>query len=442
MLSSIAEYAATATIADLSPDLRSRLEVHLLDGLVALAAGCRLRDARETAAVLLRDGGSPLDAAAALAAAMRSTEVDDIDRRSGVTAGAFALPAALGLLPLAGEDAAGRFCDAVAVGYETGIRLAEAAGGAPLLGRGIWPSYLCAPLGAAATAARLLGLDSAVMADALALALARTARRIGRPEGERSPRWLLFGEAVRAGCQAAIAAAEHFKGDPSLLDRAWLAEAGGGSAGADDSVLVQGLGESHVIGRVSIKAHCAAKQVLAAIHGMERLIAGGLDPAAIEAVTVAVPPAYAAMIGRAPSRSGRLTSIVSAAYQLAVAALRPEVLDDIAREPVPWSDEIEALAGRVRVVADPALADSYPNRWLARIEIAAAGRKLSETVLDAPGDPALPFDGEAVKAKYRRMIPMKEPNVSRFWTSISAAAQGDAAALADIRERSLRALAP
>jgi 2-methylcitrate dehydratase PrpD len=50
--------------------------------------------------------------------------------------------------------------------------VALAMGSARLLARGLWPSYLVAPFGAAATAGRMLGLSPERMTHALALAIA------------------------------------------------------------------------------------------------------------------------------------------------------------------------------------------------------------------------------------------------------------------------------
>jgi 2-methylcitrate dehydratase PrpD len=165
-LASLAEYAVTHRV---DPALREKVALHFADGCVALRAGRRTREGRELAGFL--GAGT----AAANAALIRHTEIDDIDRMSCVTACAIALPAALDEAP-----GARRLVDALAVGYELAARRAEALGGARLLAQGIWPSYVAAPFGAAAAAGRMLGLSTEQMCNALALALAQTARQVGR----------------------------------------------------------------------------------------------------------------------------------------------------------------------------------------------------------------------------------------------------------------------
>jgi 2-methylcitrate dehydratase PrpD len=372
-LAALAEYAATHS-ADSA--VREKLELHVADGCIALQAGRRTREGRDLAAFLAGD------AAAANAALIRHTEIDDIDRASGVTACAIALPAAL-----EGGTVARRFVDALAVGYELAVRRAEALGGAPLLLQGVWPSYVAAPFGAAAAAGRMLGLSPEQMGNALALALAQTARQVGRSGG----RWLLFAQAVRAGCLAARAAAQGYTGDHSLY--------------ADElEAAALGLGRASVIDRLSIKPHCSAKQALAAIHGLKTLLARGLAAQDMAQMDVEVPTAYAGMLDREPPTATRLASMVNARYQLALVALRPELLDDVARDPVHWDTQIEDWAGRVRICAAPDLDVHYPARWPARVTAYVGSERHEILVLDSPGDPAMAFGLPEVEDKAQRIL--------------------------------------
>lgn len=399
-LACLAQYAATHSV---DAALREKVALHVADGCVALQAGRRTREGRDLAEFFRGD------AAAANAALIRHTEIDDIDRASGVTACAIALPAAL-----EGKPIARRFVDALAVGYELAARRAEALGGARLLVQGIWPSYVAAPFGAAAAAGRMLGLSPEQMRDALALALAQTARRVGRS----GARWLLFAQAVRAGCLAARAAAQGYTGDHGLY--------------ADElESAALGLGRASVIGRASIKPHCSAKQVLAAIHGLTTLLERGIDAGDIEQVDVAVPTAYAGMLDHEPPTAGRLASIVNARYQLALAALRPAALDDVARDPVHWSAEIEDWAARVRMFAAPDLDSHYPERWPARVTAHVRGERHEILVLDSPGDPAVAFGLSEIEDKAQRML----GKGGRQTVHLALHACEDDAALARLRKK-------
>lgn len=369
-LAVLAEYAASYRADDA---LRAKLALHLADGVIAYHAGRQTREGCRLAALLGAD---------ALPAVIRHTEIDDIDRSSGVTAAAIVLPAAL-----QGEASPREFCDALAVGYELALRRASALGGAPLLGKGIWPSYLAAPFGAAAAAGRSLGLSAQQMESALAMAAAQTAQRVGRGSG----RWILFAQAVRDGCIAARAARSGYGGDGDLFSEELRRAA-------------EGLeGESSVY-RLSIKPHCSAKQVLAAIHALDTLLKRGVAKERIERIEVGVPTAYRAMLEREPPTVSRLASMVNVRYQLALAVLQPELLDDVSREPVRMSPAIEDWMTRIHLLAAPELDRHYPNQWPARVIVHVDGTRHEAVALDSAGDPALPFGRSELEDKARRIL--------------------------------------
>ncbi|MES2534323.1 MAG: MmgE/PrpD family protein [Pseudomonadota bacterium] len=392
-IDALAHFASDAS----SAAFQQRIAVHAADGVIALLAGRSTREGRVLAQFFTRTDSGPLATLSANAAAMRLSEIDDIHRPSAITASAIALPSALAMAAFAPAQPQ-RFADALFVGQTLSVRLGLAMGGARLMAQGLWPSYLVAPFGAAATAARVLGLPPDRMRHALAIALAQTPRSVGRSAGPRPGRWLLFGNAVRSGCLAALAAADGIDGDPGLLDAAWLQAIGGAHA---DAAL---LAPSAVIQELSIKPHCAAKQTLAAVHGLQRLIAEGLDPAAIDSIEVSVPPAYAAMIDREPPSASRLASMVSVRWQLALAALQPALLDDVARDGGVADAALEAFAARVHVRADASLDAWYPATWPAHVSVSAGGQRRDLLVKESWGDPALPFGISEVRNKARRVL--------------------------------------
>lgn len=393
-IDALAQFAATASAADCMP----HLALHTADALVALRAGAATAEGQALLRFVAGADASPLGRVAANAAVMRLTEIDDIHRASCVTVGALTVPVAVAFAT--DDTPPAHFFDALYVGHELALRLALAAGGARLLTRGQWPSLIVAPFGAAATAGRLLGLSPARMRHALALAVSSAPRQPGRFQGTRSGRWWLFGEAVRSGCMAALAAADGIDGDPEMLSAEWLKSVGGELAAPDQltptGLLTQGL---------SIKPHASAKQALAAIHGLRQLIAQHqLVPEQIEAIEVQVPPPYAAMLDRDPPRTNRLATLVNAPWQLALAALNPALLDDVAREVWPEDPSLPALAARIRVVADPSLDALYPAAFPACVIVRVGGTHHEILVTDSPGDPALAYDAAQLIDKAGRML--------------------------------------
>jgi 2-methylcitrate dehydratase PrpD len=372
-----------------------RLQLHAADGVLAWLAGERVPEGAALQALFARHDTGPLGRAASMAAVMRLTEIDDIHRPTAVTATAIALPA---VLAMGQPTDTSHFLDAFCAGHEAAVRVAHAMGGARMLAAGLWPSYVVAPVAAAAAAGRALGLAPDRMTHALALALAQTPRTPGKSSGSRPGRWLVFGNAVRAGCMAALAAADGVDGDPGLMSPAWLATMGGGQTAAGE------LGDGPVIEQSSIKPHCSAKQALAAIHAMRSLLQGGIAPDSITDIELQVPGAYSAMIDREPPSASRIASMVSARWQLALTALHPEGLDDVARASLPEDPALHALAERVRIVADPTLDALYPLQWPARLAVTARGQRHTIEVKDSPGDPSQRYDAGQLLDKAERML--------------------------------------
>src|SRR5207244_12819608 len=145
---------------------------------------------------------------------------------------------------------------AIWVGIELMTRFGVAVNGPNILYRGIWPTYLVAPLGAAAVAARMWRLSEDATAHALSLALMLAAGRSGRFHGKLPGRSLLLAIAVTSGIGAAAGAERGVGGDPDLLDGpwlpgSWLRDAQG--LDADLDVLTAGLGGGSVYREMSLK---------------------------------------------------------------------------------------------------------------------------------------------------------------------------------------------
>lgn len=390
-----------------SAEASDKLALHLLDTLGAWHAAARTEDSRLVghlaAPVPNRPRAfapGPLDKIALRVAAIRNTEIDDIHMPSCTTPSAVVVPAGLTLVAALGKPDAAAFTRGLLAGYEAMKRLSLAVSGATILYRGIWPTFFTAPLGAAAAAAPLLGLDAAQTADALAIALTLSSGAAGG-HGGTSPRWILLGQAARAGVFAALAAAKGYRGDHTLLDGDWLMRTHG--IACETAPLTAPPQGDGAIGGISYKPFCAAKQVTAAIDAFRQLLAD-VAPDDIAAVRVAVPPSYAGMIGHRNAARGRVERITSAAYQLALAAYRPDMLDDVIRPDLTQEPKIAAFMPRVEVAADAELAHYFPLLYPARVELALTdGRTLSALVTDATGDPTRSLTAAEVSAKFHRL---------------------------------------
>ena len=188
---------------------RERLRLHFIDTVVAAWPAPRIPEGK--ALQNFGDGGALAIRIGRQAAAIRLTEIDDIHLPSCTTPSAGVVPVALMLAAQEQKFDPGEIASAIWVGTEIMTRIGVAVHGPQILYRGIWPTYLAAPIAAAATSARLMGLNEARTGHALSLAVMLMAGGVGRIHGAPSGRWFLYANAVAAGVAAAEAARADYR---------------------------------------------------------------------------------------------------------------------------------------------------------------------------------------------------------------------------------------
>jgi 2-methylcitrate dehydratase PrpD len=392
-----------------APRLRDTLELHVADIVGAWIASLPTPEG----AALLRwraaagEGAAPgsihrlrLDVATHCALA-RLSEVDDIHLASTTTPGAIVVPGAVTVAAALRNRDPDALAAAMMAGYEVMVRFGQAIDGPSILYRGIWPTYFATPLGIAAVAARLLDLDAVQCAHALALALARSAPGIGHHNLTTTSRWLAVGQAAEAGLAAALAARAGFTSDLGLLDGGYLP--GVFNLKPDRAVLTHGLADRFRLEEVAFKPWCAARQTMAATQALIEIISSGIAVDTITQVTAFVLPPHRRMIDHGITVGDRASFLTSLPYRLALAALAPHAAWDVGQAPADVPDNIRVFMDRVAVAPDEALLSNFPSRWPARIEVMTSSGRFERTVTDVPGDPARPFDANAVQEKFRRL---------------------------------------
>jgi 2-methylcitrate dehydratase PrpD len=389
-----------------SPDLRALLELHVVDIVGAWIAS---HGTAEGAALLGWRGASGegvapgsmarlrLDLATHCALA-RLSEIDDIHLASTTTPGAIVVPGAMVIAASLGNRDPDALAAAMMAGYEIMVRFGQAIDGPSILYRGIWPTYFATPLGIAAVAARLLGLDARQTGHALALAVVRSAPGVGHHNAATTSRWLAVGQAAEQGLLAALAARAGFTSDLALLDGGFLP--GVYAVKPDAAILTEGLGARFGLGAVSFKPWCAARQTMAATQALIEVLASGVAPDAITHVEAFVLPPHRGMIDHGVTAGDRASFLTSLPYRLALAALAPHAASDLG--PVQVPDAIHAFMQRITIAPDDALLAQFPSQWPARVEVTTSSGRHERTVSDVPGDPARPFDAAAVREKFAR----------------------------------------
>jgi 2-methylcitrate dehydratase PrpD len=403
-LEQLAAFVAGLRAAQLPFAMREKLRLHVADTIGTWVAGMGTVEGQ--ALLRYREELRTRDAAASLlddvainCAVTRLSEIDDIHLAAMITAGSIVVP---GALTIAGslKSSIGDLTAAIAVGYEAMIRLGLAIDGPTVLYRGIWPTYFAAPFGIAAVAARLMKLDEAQTAHALALALTLASPGVGHHNATTTSRWFAIGNAARNGLTAALAARSGFTSDLNLpggfLSNVYGLE-------PDASGLTDRLGEELALANVSFKPWCAARQTMAATQAFKELIDAGLDTGDIEMVEAYVLPPHLKMIDHGVAAGDRAAFLTSLQYHLAMAALMPDAPASVGLPDEP-SDAVRALMARIAVKGDDALLADYPEIWPARVVVKTRKGTHGLTVTHVPGDTARPFHEHDIERKFVRFV--------------------------------------
>jgi 2-methylcitrate dehydratase PrpD len=313
------------------------------------------------------DASRPADAAYLLAAQLHARTQDDFHPEGRVHVGAIVLAATLALAREPGAEE--RMLAALAAGYRVLCTVAEAYS-AEAQRRGLRPSGVFGPFGAAASAAVALGLDEAQTANAIALAAAAC--------GGHNQAWIAgsdewfceVGAASRAGVEAALFTRAGVRAAPDAIE----GRAGWAAALLDEpraATLTARL-DAHELGPrvVAVKPY-PVSGIAQVPTGLACALHDELDGQPAAEVRVFVSPiehAYPGSSNPGPfaSRASALMSIAfCVACGLADGTVRLARLDD------PDAPDLAEQLARIVVEPDPALPENE-----ARVELrSASGRE-------------------------------------------------------------------
>jgi 2-methylcitrate dehydratase PrpD len=410
--------------------VREAVRLHVIDIVGALVAGSHTTEGQ----ALLRfraQAGSPQDMPCdlmTLTALARLTEIDDIHLASMTTPGAIVIPGALVIAAAQPQQDAETLLTAIVAGCEAMIRLGLALDGPTILYRGIWPTYLAAPFGIAAVASRLMGLDAAQTANALALAFTYAAPGVGHHNAPTTARWLSVGQAARNGLAAAEAARAGFTADAALLEGNFFPGVYGIAPNA--SAFTDGLSRGAASLDLSFKPWCAARQTMPATQALKEITAEGVAAESITAIKASVLPPHRRMIDHGVKPGDRASYLTSVQYTMAVAALVPHLTDALSPAPEDVPDAVLALMRRITVEPDETLLADYPRVWPAHVTVTTKTGVRERRVTAVPGDPSRPFGEADVAAKFRRFVaPVAGPEAgNRLLSAASGVIAGDCSA--------------
>ena len=409
-----------AATADVPAAARAAARGAVQDTIGVALAGAGEPAARIVQRVLAADGGpgpstvlgaGPAGPSAAALANGTAAHALDFDDMCWVTLAHPSAPlVAAGLAVGEAVDASGRaLLDAYVVGFEV-----EAALGTVMnpthYERGWHGTAPIGTIGAAAAAARVLGLDAETAARALAIAASEAS---GLKENFGTMvKPLQGGLAARNGVLAALLARDAFTASPRAIDGPQGFLVAMQSAGRDLSAAIDRLGRRWEIveGGITVKLYpsCAATHpTIDTLRDLRR--EAGIEPSGVEAVEIDVDPVVpTVLIHDRPTTGleGKFSLHYCAAAALAFGRVGIDTFEpDAMRDPA-----VERLVPRVTMRADDRLGRDHPPLTEARVTVRLTdGRTLERSVRGARGYPEHAASPAELDEKFlgcaRRMVP-------------------------------------
>ena len=338
---------------------------------------------------------SALGAAFVNGTASHIIELDDLHQASTFHPAAPIIPAALAVAER--RNARGRdFIRAVALGYDVGIRVAEAVN--PSHYRYWHPTATCGVFGATAAASALLDLSTDEVVHALGTAGTQAGGLWEFLADGAMSKHLHAGMAAHDGILSADLAAAGFTGATRILEGPR-----GFFAATTDTPLPErvtaGLGRDFKIVENGFKLHACCGHTHTAVDAAlllrERIAGRPIERIDIDTYRVALD------ITDNPAPRTPYEAKFSIQYAVAVALLDGRAgLEQFTEERLA-GDDVRALLARTSASENPERTAAYPAVWASRVRVTLAdGTVLEETVEHPKGMPANPLTDDEVAAKF------------------------------------------
>ena len=319
--------------------------------------------------------------------------------------GAPIVPAALAAAELVDADGT-----TVLTGVVAGVEVASR------LGDCLWPTHFdrgwhvtatTGPVGAAAAASRVLGLDASQTAMAMAIAATQAA---GHTEQLGSmTKSFQVGRAAATGVEAALLAQQGFTGPVEpLAGRRGMAAL---MAAEADWTVVDDLGARWLVESNALKPYSCGIVSHPVIDAGRRLRDQGVDPAQLDSVALDVHPRVLDVMGVVEPETG-LQSKFSVYHCFAVGLVRgaggpPEFGDECAVDPA-----VRRARQLVTVTLDPTLAADSCRLRATTVD----GAQIELTIEHATGSVSAPMTDEQLREKVLRLVGHLADPV-RLWTT-------------------------
>jgi 2-methylcitrate dehydratase PrpD len=417
----LVDFLANLQPQDLPPEVFDRTRYLLLDYLGVAIRGSRAESSAPVYKMIERLNAVgcatiigtrirtlPGYAALANGTAAHAIELDDTHNAGSIHLGVVMFSTALALAESLSEVPVERLTAAVVAGYEAAARIAMAVQPKEHYLLGFHPTATCGVFGAAVTASKLLGLTADQMLSAFGIAGSMAAGSLEfLAEGAWTKR-LHPGLAAQNGIEAALLAAEGFRGPSTILEgRDGFLR--GYSRKPRPELVTLHLGASFEMMRTAVKPHACCRYMQGPIDAILALVREhDLQPDQIRSIEVAVLEAGWPLVVEPRAQKYNPQSVVEAQFSMpfgaAVAVIeRAAGIDEFTEENL-HSPDARRLMKKVVMNSDSGLEKKFPEEWPARAAIELDdGRRFEKFISHPKGDPLNPLSWDEVIAKFKSL---------------------------------------
>lgn len=403
----IADWCSTVSWADISPQLQTKAQDHLLDTIGAGIAGRASAAAQIVDAVYNSPGPSRLligrqtrelrHAARINAVASHALEIDDTEGCDH--SGAVVVPVILALMTGEAAVPGERVLTALVAGYEVGRRVQLALGGYAAHNDAGWHSTAtCGVFASTAAAAVMLGLDAGQTASALAIAASSSSGGWAFARDGAMTKQLHAGNAAANGIDAALLARMGASGPRDIFEPVWgnFFQTHGNPHSSPEH-LTSGLGSIWHFSHSAIKPYASCRSSHSTIDAtLEIMRVNQLVAADITGIEIEVNPFLIPMICPTPIATvstARMSLPVCLALLMQGKSLSPDDFECYATE------ETQSWLQLITIVDDAAASDVEPL-----VRITTRNNSYHRRHEQAKGGEGLPLSRTEVESKFDELV--------------------------------------
>ncbi|MBM4236090.1 MAG: MmgE/PrpD family protein [Firmicutes bacterium] len=416
----LAKFARQTTYDKLPADVIKQAKLCLLDLVGAACAGATALPGHVVTEIIEEAGGSPqavligrkekvpaLNAALGNGLYAHALELDDLHRSSILRPGSPIIPAALAAAEKTG--ASGKdLITAIVVGYEVGIRIAEA----------MTPSHYnfwhttgtCGTFAAAIAAGKVMNLDEEQLIHALGHAGTQAAGLMElhySSEGMMS-KPLHASKAAQNGLFSAMLAKGGYTSTKTILsgEKGFLRVF---APKAKMEKIVETLGVDFKIMQISYRIYASTRHTHAGIDLALRLRGKGIKPEDIELLRIQTYSVARDLVGE-PFPESIYEAKFSLPFCVSTALVYGHVgVEDFTEQRIK-DPVLEELMSHCTVEIDPLIDAHYPQKWGAKLNVILRNGTIDHEQTDFPkGDPENKLTLDQLHTKFRRLSALLLP---------------------------------